>query len=294
MLYLKNTSIMKRVQEHLDEYKKHYDNDWFLIAAQGSMNYELWEDSSDIDTKILVFPTLDELVFNKKPKNKVHIMPDNGEHLEVRDIREYWKIFKKSNINFVEILFSNYVIFNPVYLKHVYPYYILGYDNPISGKLSYNFQEWIAANREKWVRMNPYAAVCCMSGMAKAKYANLCHATESRKELVDKYGYDSKNLMHLMRIGIFLNKYIKGEKSYKKCIDMSEDRDYLLSIKHYKYNLDDALKASKNVLDKIDMMINEYINTNPNSGMNIQIETEFDDVLYQIMHNYFQEEYSNE
>ena len=72
------------------------------------------EYKSDIDTKVIVIPSLEDVVMNKKPISTTHVLPNN-EHLDIKDIRLYFDNFKKQNINFIEILFSPYYIVNPKY-----------------------------------------------------------------------------------------------------------------------------------------------------------------------------------
>ena len=102
--------IEEGLKRHLDEFNKYYSNlELFGIFIQGSQNYRLdiYTDDykSDIDTKAIVIPSLEDIVMNKKPISTTHILPNN-EHLDIKDIRLYFEAFKKQNINFVEILFT--------------------------------------------------------------------------------------------------------------------------------------------------------------------------------------------
>ena len=60
-----------------------------MIAVNGSYNYNMDTPQSDIDSKLLVIPSLEQLV-NGKSLNYLHCMSDNGEHVEVKDIRHYF------------------------------------------------------------------------------------------------------------------------------------------------------------------------------------------------------------
>ena len=111
--------ISKGLIRHIEEFKKQYPNlEMFVLVLQGSQNYglDLYTDDykSDIDTKCIVIPSLEDVVMNKKSISTTHICPNN-EHIDIKDIRLYFDNFKKQNINFVEILFSNYYIINPKY-----------------------------------------------------------------------------------------------------------------------------------------------------------------------------------
>lgn len=104
---------MQRLQEHLDAVKEKHPQ-WVGIFLQGSQNYNLDYEGSDVDSKLIVLPCFEEFVLNKKPTSYTHIM-ENEEHVDVKDIRLMFDCFRKQNINFVEILFTKYRILNPQY-----------------------------------------------------------------------------------------------------------------------------------------------------------------------------------
>ena len=60
--------IMARLAEHYEEAKQYFDESRIVgIFIQGSQNYGLDYEGSDIDTKLIVVPTFEEIAFNKKP-----------------------------------------------------------------------------------------------------------------------------------------------------------------------------------------------------------------------------------
>ena len=95
-------NIDKRLHEHALYALNTYNKDWFVLCLQGSQNYGMADEESDVDSKMLILPTLEDLVLNNKPISHTLEMPDNQEHIDIKDAREYFKIFRKSNINFVE------------------------------------------------------------------------------------------------------------------------------------------------------------------------------------------------
>ena len=115
--------ISARVQEHYD-YLVAAGYDVVFTALQGSQNYGLDEYSndycSDIDTKSIVLPCLDDFIRAKQPISAVEIL-ENNEHAEVKDIRVMFEMFKKENISYIELLYSDYVVFNPKYEKLIKP-----------------------------------------------------------------------------------------------------------------------------------------------------------------------------
>lgn len=230
--YKDDAAIQKRVEEHLAAaLKKHPGLDWFVCCAQGSMNYDLFDEDSDVDTKLLTLPSLDELVLDKKPLNYTLVLDDGtDEHCDIKDVRMYFKTFRKQNINFVEILYTDYWIVNPAY-KDIW------------------FE--MLAVREELVHMNRYAAVSCMVGMAREKFHALCHAYPSKVEVLEKFGYDPKQLHHLFRLGKFFRFYIE-DAPYEKCLKLpAGTRTHLMELKRdgCGYTKEEAVQAAEDFLE---------------------------------------------
>lgn len=239
-------AILDRLSEQLEYVRNIYgldDNSWFVICLQGSQNYGIADEESDIDSKLLIIPTLDNLIFNKAAISHTLEMPDNKEHIDVKDIREYFKIIRKSNINFVEVLFTDYYIVNPIFQ----PYWNI-----------------LQENAELIARINPYRALAAMRGMAFEKFYALEHEYPSRIHIIEKFGYDPKQLSHLVRIKYFLKDYV-AEKSYKDCIyPLKVIREQLQRIKRegWPYKKDSIYGDYKDLAEEslsiIDNIYNEY------------------------------------
>lgn len=209
-----NKNIIGRLREHLDKVEETYNNSWFVICLQGSQNYGIADEESDIDSKCLIIPTAEELIFNKKPISHTLIM-ENDEHCDVKDIREYFKIVRKSNINFVEIFFTDWYIVNPRYA---------------------DLWEELRENAEIIARINPYRACAAMRGMAYEKYHALEHEYPSRMHMIEKFGYDPKQLSHLLRIEYFLNNFL-WRMPYRECIHLSgSNKDKIYEVKRNGWN----------------------------------------------------------
>lgn len=109
------TDVMSRVHDHLDESLQRFDESRIVgIFLQGSQNYGLETPKSDVDTKLIVTPTFDEVVLNKKPISTTHVRANN-EHTDLKDIRLMLATFRKQNLNFIEILFTPYAWVNPLF-----------------------------------------------------------------------------------------------------------------------------------------------------------------------------------
>ena len=76
--------IMKQVERHYQEALTLFPADRIVgVFLQGSQNYGLDYEGSDIDTKCIVLPTLEDLIFNRKPVSTTHVLP-NEEHLDLK------------------------------------------------------------------------------------------------------------------------------------------------------------------------------------------------------------------
>ena len=199
---LRMALIMTRLQEHYNEALEHFPEDRIVgIFLQGSQNYGLDYDGSDIDTKLIIVPSFEEIVLNKKPVSTTHVRA-NDEHIDFKDIRLYMETFRKQNLNFLEILFTPFKIINPKYRE-----------------------QWdrLIERREDIARMNVYRAVKSMKGIALEKYYAMKHKYPSKLDIIEAYGYDGKQVSHLLRVEDYLERYIAGE-SYEKCLRPTESK----------------------------------------------------------------------
>lgn len=220
--------IKNQLEMHYADALKLINNNYFVgIFLQGSQNYGLETIHSDIDTKLIISPSFDSICFNKKPISTTHIRY-NEEHIDEKDIRLYFQNFRKQNINFVEILFTKYYILN----DKIKDYWNILIDN-----------------RELIAHYNMYTAVSCMKGMALEKYHALQHEYSSKKDVLSKYGYDPKQLHHILRLNDFMTRFINGE-SYENCL-VPLSPEYLKQVKLGLYSLEDALKIATQTVTEI-------------------------------------------
>ena len=65
--------IMHRLSEHLDAVKEKHP-EWVGIFLQGSQNYKLDYEGSDVDSKLIILPSFEDFVLNRKPQSYTHII----------------------------------------------------------------------------------------------------------------------------------------------------------------------------------------------------------------------------
>lgn len=211
---------------HFHEFKTVYPNlELFGLFIQGSQNYglDIYTDEykSDIDTKAIVIPSLEDVVLNKKPISTTHILYNN-EHLDIKDIRLYFDNFKKQNINFIEILFACAKYINPEY-KDLY--------------------DLLEKNREEIAHYNSNQALRCMAGMSMEKKKALCHPYPTLIDKIEKYGYDGKQLHHIIRMYDFITAYAHNE-NFEFCLTFQPHYKEMIKAKLNEYTLEEALKIA--------------------------------------------------
>lgn len=228
----------------------------FGVFLQGSQNYHLAYENSDIDTKAIVLPSFEDIVFNRNPISTTLIL-DSGEHLDVKDIRLMFQNFKKQNINFLEILFTEFYIINPHY-----------------GDLAYELRD----NAEAIAHYNPRQAVKTMKGMAMEKFKALEHPYPTLLDKIEKWGYDPKQLSHLVRFLDFVPRYVAG-KPYASCL-IPKNKKYILQIKKNDpaIPLEEARTIAKETLAQIDIIANEFIDNTPDQP-NQQVENSLNEII---------------
>lgn len=233
-------------QKVQDEIQKHYDKLVELgynvvgVFLYGSQNYELDYEGSDVDSKAIVLPTLNDIILNKQPISTTIDMGDNC-LCDIKDIRKMFECFKKQNINFIELLFTQYYVLNDEYKDLYQP---------------------MLDNNELIAHYNNYASLNCMSGMALEKYNALTHPYPSIKDKIDKYGIDPKQLHHVIRLKEFIERYINGEK-YKDIL-VPKDKDMLISIKRdCGFNVDEAKAICQESCDYMKQLKTNYMLNNP-------------------------------
>jgi hypothetical protein len=254
---------MARLAEHYEEAKEYLTEDRIVgIFIQGSQNYGLDYEGSDIDTKLIIAPTFEEIAFNKRPLSTTHVRANN-EHIDFKDIRLYIETFRKQNLNFLEILFTKYKIVNPMYEQ---------------------FWNQLVAAREDIAHYDLRRAIKSMQGIALEKYHAMEHKYPSKIEIIEKYGYDSKQLHHLLRVENYLKRYINGEK-YENCLIPSPSVvDLLKGVKEDNgfYSLEEARMVADKSLNHIVAMCSDFLVKTP-EGQNAQVDDLLNKVQYEIM-----------
>ena len=234
-------NIQARLHDHYDEALKHFKKEQILgVFYYGSANYGTNNEDSDVDTKVIIIPTWEQLAFHYPPVSTTFQMPNSEEFLDCKDIREYFKQFRKQSINFLEILFTEYKIINLDYIL---------------------LWKEIVDAREEIARYSERAAFNTIIGMAMRQmneYKKLQFPTDEEGQLTRMPYHESKCLYNILRLEEFLDRYAAGV-SYAECLK-TQKADYLKAVKNEEYyDFETGEKIGDNAIRKMLELEEDYI-----------------------------------
>lgn len=240
---------MNRYRYIMDNLKSKYDylleKGYKVVALflQGSQNYglDIYDDEykSDIDAKAIILPTLQDIILNNSPVSTTIIL-DNNEHIEVKDIRVMKEMFIKQNISYIELLYTKYMIVNKEYQKYV---------------------SMLLEMRDSIVNINKNQFLRCVKGMSMEKIKAMEHPYPSLIDKIKKYGYDPKQLHHIIRLSSFIERYLIYKIPLKECY-IAENRDWLIRIKKGAVPLQEARKMALYYDSRTKKICDSYISEN--------------------------------
>ncbi len=228
--------LRNRVKEHVQLVANHFTNHAvFYCGLYGSQNYGLNTDDSDVDTKCMVLPPFRDVVLGRKMVS-TDLADLYGALCNVKDVRAMFDNFFKGNVNFVEVLYTEY--------------FSVGVDYLAEAKELRDHRDMVA-NRDP-LRLMEMAA-----GMARQKYVAFNKPFESKKEVLAKYGYDPKQLHHLGRLAYFMTDYMAaGDFGYALCPD-KETNELLMSLKTNPLPLEHAEEKREFYMSYVDKKLED-------------------------------------
>lgn len=250
--------IMERIKSDY-EYVSSLGHTVLGVFLQGSQNYNLDYEGSDIDTKCIILPSFEDFCLNRRPVSTTLVLPSN-EHIDLKDVRLMHDCFRKQNINFIEILFTKYRYINPLYA---------------------DIYQVMLDNAEKIAHYNNYAAVNCIAGMVYEKRKALTHRYEGLAAKIDAHGYDNKQLHHILRCEEFLKRYINGVP-YAECLIPTHPADLVEIKAKYIYNKEQAEEIADNCVVIVDLVKDKY-----RQEHECVIDNEVDVIMNKVLINLF-------
>lgn len=189
----------------------------FYCGLYGSQNYLIATDNSDTDSKILIVPSLKDAVLKKEVISKEY-EKDTGKIL-VQDIRKSFDSMLKMNINFLEILYTDYWVANPLFLNEVY---------------------YLRENADLIANSNPLRLLQCTFGMA--------HTTK-KKEL------NGKRVSTIYRSLVFAKNYLQTNSFYDSLFMTGEERELALEYKTKAHNYNELLVKSFEYMKELQQIL---------------------------------------
>lgn len=236
--------VFLTLNKHLDKMLDMYDShEWFCIYATGSMNYDLFDDESDVDTKLLLFPNLYQLAGILNMSTTEHDI--DGEHCTTCDIRNFLYIaIKKVNPNYLEFFTTDYYIVNPVYEKEFRELRDCG-------------EDILDANLDRFTKS-------CL-GMAT-----------SLLKKIEKGDKEGKNLCNLLRLRDFVENYLLYHLKLEYAIKARMPELYMeMKRGTWEMSHDDAVAEAEMAIENIKSAVDQYnIKTYAASFKPIEIWTE--------------------
>lgn len=198
--------MQRKIKDKARDVFCHVQSLWynvFYVALYGSQNYGIDTPASDFDWKAIIIPSLEDLVSQTKPVSKVYEY--QWWQIEVKDIRNYIESAVKVNVNFIELLST--------------PYYYSN-DKTKARELRSYFKKLLDEQGEIYLR-------ACMWMIIQKLHA-LSHPYPSKLEVLEKFGYDPKQLCHIIRLHQLMVRYTQGNYSF---LHEGQERDLLMKIK---------------------------------------------------------------
>lgn len=202
-----------------------------MCALQGSQNYNLADEKSDIDVKVFVMPNFVDIYYSTKVSETYETKYGKA---EVKDIRLLVDLIKKMNPTYLEILATNYFIADEEFF--------------------FTFRK-IRNNLPLFVDNKKGLLLKAILGSIRGKMKNLEQSDGS---------YKTKEFGHILRLYKLFEKIKKEGTSFKEALfNEGEDRDFLLKAKREPLmGTEEAIGVATEICKEIDDFIKENYNQN--------------------------------
>lgn len=190
------------------------------LCHHGSFNYDLALPDSDADAKLIIAPTWDDIIHDRKPLSTT-IQGPYGD-INVTDIRLYIDTnLRKQNFNFLETLFTPFYCVNPDYA---------------------DIWMQLIDYREAIAHYKPEEAIRTMMDQV-------------RNQIMRWNKFDNnKTLYHLLRITHALRTYLDNERFEDTLAPKGEDREFIMAVRLGKFGQEEMQK----IFDRISQEAMSY------------------------------------
>lgn len=257
--------ILGRLQEHKSAAMVASEDRLFVIGLCGSQNYNIADKDSDIDSKAILLPSKRKLFIGEDMEKSHLIVMENDSHVDMYDVRKFFGLLKRQNINFLELLYTDYWDCDERFL---------------------DFWFELRRMRDDISRMNVRHTLEVVRGSTYSYY-------KVAEDAYNKFGTRSKALANMMRLKIFLQRLVDGEP-YERCLKLDEtDSSRILAVK--RAPLTGAIKESEiegiceSIVNDVDNVVSNF--DIPSSAIQHydDVEKEMNKILYDIMERHVNE-----
>lgn len=255
--------VMDRIQEHYQYASKNFEkNNIIGIFLVGSQNYGTDLPTSDVDTRLVVAPTLEEIYQNKRGESSTIYLPNTKEQINIKDIRCLFSEFKKQNINSLEILYTDYCIVNELY-KSIW--------------------QSLIDEREDISHYNKRRAIKAIKGNLFNTYNRM---------YLDNGMINKKQVANLVRYEYFLRNFINGEP-YAKCLRPDgQAKEYITQIRTGEMGEASMKIIADSTKQTLEILLNAYELRPDVESEDINVENTLDKLCKEFIDTAFFAEYA--
>lgn len=209
-----------------------FAQDLFFTALQGSQNYNLDDELSDIDTISLMVPSFEQLVLDINVAKKTHSINYSDGISTIKDFRAVFRTFIKGAVNVYQILYTPYVSVNEKYRKH------FDYLRSMADDITSNNQRSIIYSTLGVIRSN-------LASITRVD-ERILSSNELGKRFAMSFYYRE-----------FIERFMDGESFGSAMV--TQNADYLKRLKRWKvdsllYSVDDMEKWADNFADRYSLL----------------------------------------
>lgn len=132
-----------------------------------------------------------------------------------------------------------------------------------------------------------------MAGLSYEKHKALCHPYPSIVDKIEKYGYDGKQLHHILRINTFMKNYIAGV-SFEKCLTSRTEQELMQCVeaKLNKFPLETAKKMAGEIDAENRQLKDDYINAHGTEIVDASPYEQLEVIKTSVLRQWFKEQLS--
>lgn len=207
-----------------------YERAVMFTCLYGSQNYGLATDASDVDTKSYVFPSIRDVAYHRPLLSKELVAPDDS-HVEMKDYRDMFANIRKQSMNFLETLFTPYVVIDKNWQK------------------LYNC---LHEKREELARLD-------VNRGAMATFGHMCN--KYKNYLRDE---NPKQVAHIMRLHDVLQRYALTDEPYEDLLFKPNGLDYLMDVREGKVPAEELKKLGEVLVAQSEQLVKGLPKREPN------------------------------